>query len=377
MVLQLFHQANLCLLLYRLVGRSVLTHTECIVSPDELDRNLHQGCDTNSWFHIVGEYKECTHCCYHATVKHHTDTHICHGKLGYTSLEECSREVTTYHALGLLEEAVGLVGVREVGRSADHVRNLFCQNTQTSSRCCTGGRTCLLFYLAPVYLWSLAREPLIHLGALLRVGLAPFCLGSLTLGNNLLQLLGTLGVEFFYIVEDNEWILRVSTEVLDSIDIGISTERSAMSIDASLIACTIGTQGSLAHHGFTNDKGRTLLLLLSCCEGFTNLSYVVAINLDDIPSPCLIFHLGVFGHHNATLCRELDIVGVVEHDEVVQTQVACNTAYTLRDFLLYGTIRDVCIDFVLHHGRAQTCLKELLGYGSTSCNGMSLTQWTA
>ena len=61
-----------------------------------------------------------------------------------------------------------------------------------------------------------------------------------------------------------------------------------MSIDASLIACTIGTQGSLAHHGFTNDKGRTLLLLLSCCEGFTNLSYVVAINLDDIPSPYFI-----------------------------------------------------------------------------------------
>ena len=36
MVLQLLHQSDLCLLLYGLVGRTILTHTEGIMRPYEL-----------------------------------------------------------------------------------------------------------------------------------------------------------------------------------------------------------------------------------------------------------------------------------------------------------------------------------------------------
>ena len=109
MVLQLLHEANLCLLLNWLVSRSVLTNAECIVSPDELHWNLHQGSDTNSWLHIIREYEECTHCCNHTTVEHHTDTHISHSQLSNTSLEESTREVTANDALGLLQETICLI----------------------------------------------------------------------------------------------------------------------------------------------------------------------------------------------------------------------------------------------------------------------------
>ena len=133
MVLQLLHQTDLCLLLNRLVGRTILTYAECVVSPNELNRQLHEGSHTNSWLHIVGEYEECTASGDDTSVQRHTDAAACHGELGYTSLEECSAEVALYESLCLLQEAVCLVGVGEVGRCADHVWNLLCQYAQTSS----------------------------------------------------------------------------------------------------------------------------------------------------------------------------------------------------------------------------------------------------
>ena len=149
-----------------------------------------------------------------------------------------------------------------------------------------------------------------------------------------------------------------------------------MSLDASLVARAIFLQGTLTHDSLTDDEGRALLLLLSSVESLTNLSHIVTIDLDDIPTPSLVLHLCVLVHHNATLCRELDVVGIVEHDEVVQTEVTCDTTNTLGDFLLYGTIRNVCVDLMLHHGRTQTSLQKLLCYGSTCCEGVTLTKRT-
>ena len=37
MILQLLHQSDLCLLLYGLMGRAILAHTEGIMRPYELD----------------------------------------------------------------------------------------------------------------------------------------------------------------------------------------------------------------------------------------------------------------------------------------------------------------------------------------------------
>ena len=133
MVLQFLHQTNLCFLFYGLVGRTVFTYTECIVCPDELHGQFHQGSHTNGRLHVVREYKEGTACRNHATVQSHTDAAASHCQLSHTSLEECTREVATDNVVRLLQETVSLIGVREVGRSANHVGHLLGENAQYSS----------------------------------------------------------------------------------------------------------------------------------------------------------------------------------------------------------------------------------------------------
>ena len=47
-------------------------------------------------------------------MKSHTDTEASHRQLGYTWLKEGTSEITTGQCSGLLEEAISLVGVRQV-----------------------------------------------------------------------------------------------------------------------------------------------------------------------------------------------------------------------------------------------------------------------
>ena len=114
-VLQLLHQADLCLLLNRLVGRTVLTDTEGVVGPDELHGQLHEGSHTNGGLHVVGEYEEGTASGDDTTVEGHTDAAASHRELSHTSLEEGTAEVATNEVVSLLQEAVGVIRVRQVG----------------------------------------------------------------------------------------------------------------------------------------------------------------------------------------------------------------------------------------------------------------------
>ena len=120
-ILELLHQANLCLLLYGLMGRSILTDTEGIVRPDELHRELHEGGHAHCWLHVVGEDEERTAGSYDPTMQGHTDAETGHRQLSYPRLEEGTTEVSTAQSSSLLEEAIGLIGVREVGGGYDHV----------------------------------------------------------------------------------------------------------------------------------------------------------------------------------------------------------------------------------------------------------------
>ena len=90
-----------------------------------------------------------------------------------------------------------------------------------------------------------------------------------------------------------------------------------------------------------------------------------------LPAPSLILGGCVFLHHDVTLCRKLYFVRVIEHDEVVEAKHASQTTDTLRDFLLYATVRDVSVNLVLHRSLAEASLKELLCYGSTGGEGMT------
>ena len=124
-----------------------------------------------------------------------------------------------------------------------------------------------------------------------------------------------------------------------------------------------------------DDQRGALFLGLCLLDGLTNLVNVVTVNLLHVPSPGLVLLGGVLRGHHLGLRRELDVVGVVEHDEVVQSQVAGNTACALRNLLLHTAVGDVGVDGLVHHV-AQTGLEELGGDGGTYCEGVALSQRT-
>ena len=126
----------------------------------------------------------------------------------------------------------------------------------------------------------------------------------------------------------------------------------------------------------TDDERRPLSLGQCGVESLADGVDIAAVNLDDVPVPSAVFGSRILGHHLRNGGRQLDVVGVVEHDEVVQSEFAGNTADALRDFLLNAAVRDVGIDMVLHYLMSETGLKEPLGHGSACSEGMPLTERT-
>ena len=295
-------------MLNRLVGGTILAHTESVVGPDELHGHAHQGGQTNSGLHVVGEHEERTASGDDTTMEHHADTHVCHGQFTHACLEEGSREVAMYHAGGLLQETVGLIGVGEVGGCANHVGHLLSQFRETSGTCGTCCAAWLLHDLGPVHLGCFATEPFLHLGSLLRILLLPFSLFCATSGYYLAKLCLTVCIELLYIIKYHEGILGVSAQVLDGVYIGIATQGSTMGLDATLIAGTVLLQRAFAHHGLTDDESGAVLLLQGSIESLAYLVHVVAVDFDDIPVPSLVLSLCVLAHHYATLSGELDVV---------------------------------------------------------------------
>ena len=114
-VLQFFHQADLCFLFNRFVCRSVFTYAEGVVRPDELNRLFHQGSHANCGFHVVREYEERTASYDYTSVERHTDTQTGHRQFGYAGLKECTAEITFHECMCFFQEAVGLVRVGKVG----------------------------------------------------------------------------------------------------------------------------------------------------------------------------------------------------------------------------------------------------------------------
>ena len=63
----------------------------------------------------------------------------------------------------------------------------------------------------------------------------------------------------------------------------------------------------------------------------------------------LHIHGSVFNGHIFRFGRKLDVVGVIEHNQIVQTQCTGNASGTLRNFFMDTTVGDVSIDCLVHH----------------------------
>ena len=96
-----------------------------------------------------------------------------------------------------------------------------------------------------------------------------------------------------------------------------------------LVAAAVGTACSLAHYGVTDDEGGALFLCLCLGEGSADSVAVVTVDGDDLPAPSLVLLCCVLEHNLIAACRELDLVSIVEHDQVVELEVTCQAACTL------------------------------------------------
>ena len=146
-----------------------------------------------------------------------------------------------------------------------------------------------------------------------------------------------------------------------------------MGLAVALVAGTVSLDGALTHDTLTDNQGWLALGNLGDIQCAANLLHVVTVDFDHIPAPGTILGCSIFCSYHLTLGRKLDIVGIVEHDEVIQAQSAGNTACALRNLLLDATVGNISVDLVIHHLLAQQSSQMLLSNGSTDSVSVTLT----
>ena len=151
--------------------------------------------------------------------------------------------------------------------------------------------------------------------------------------------------------------------------------REWLAVRAHLVleARTVGSHSAAAHDGAADDEGRLPDGSLGLGEGCADRVAVAAVDREDLPAPGAVLGRYILAIDFVYLGRELDVIGIVVHDEVVQPEVSRDAASALRDLLLDPPVGDVGIDR-LAHDPAETLGKELRGDGCTDSEGMSLTE---
>ena len=105
---------------------------------------------------------------------------------------------------------------------------------------------------------------------------------------------------------------------------------------------------------------------------------IVSVYLNDLPSASTIPHGGIFAGHDICLGGELNVVGIVEHDKVVEPKIACNAGSSKAYFLLNATIAYIGVDsLLLECWVASLGIEELCSNGSTNGIGVTLSKRTA
>ena len=120
------------------------------------------------------------------------------------------------------------------------------------------------------------------------------------------------------LVKEFEGILGIAAQVGNrSSQISTSTrERLTVSRNLTLETLAIGTTCTLGHNRTADNQGRHLGLCICLGKCGTQLIYIVAINLDNMPTPRTILVRNVLCVDLLNRCRELYVVGIVVHNEV-------------------------------------------------------------
>ena len=84
----------------------------------------------------------------------------------------------------------------------------------------------------------------------------------------------------------------------------------------SLVAAAVCLAGTFTHYGMADNQRRTLFLSF----GFVQCTAdgIGIVDLDHLPAPSFVFLAGIFDGHILCLGRKLNVVGIIEHDEIIQ-----------------------------------------------------------
>ena len=148
-----------------------------------------------------------------------------------------------------------------------------------------------------------------------------------------------------------------------------------MGVDSSLKRRAVGLDGLACHYRLAYDERRTLLLPVGRGERAGDSHWVGGIYLNHIPAPCTVFGSRILVSDLVNLSRELHIVAVVEHHEIVKAKLAGYAAGPLRDLLLHTAVGDICIGLVRPH-LAETSDQETLRDSAAYRHHVSLPERT-
>ena len=249
------------------------------------------------------------------------------------------------------------------------------QETEAGRRSNACGLSGLQLHLAPVESGKLHRfvtcQSLGETGILGRPGIELAAAAR----HDLAQTLGALGVEFGHLRPDHPWILGVSAHVAHGGgDIGSRLrQRLAMGRDSAFERCPVGLHDAAGHHRVPDDERRTFTLLDCDLESGGHGLGIAAVDVKHVPVPSAVFGRDILRVDGIDLGRELHVVGVIEHDEVVQAQMAGDAPRTLRDFLLNAAVGDERIGLV-RDDLAEAGGEEPLGNRAADGHDMTLAQ---
>ena len=234
-VFEFLHQADLCLLLNRLVRGSVFADAEGIVRPNELDGQFHKRGHADGGLHVVGEDEEGAHRRDDAAVERHADADAGHREFRNAGLEEAAAEVGARDFRSVFQEAVRLVGVAEVGRGDNHIGHIFREQREAGGRAVARGLVGLLLDGVPGDFGQAVVHPVVEAGCLFGIGIGPSLLFGVAFLSPSAEFRLALFVHLAHFGPNDEGIFGVAAEVFNRIHVSVAAEGCAMRLAVALV----------------------------------------------------------------------------------------------------------------------------------------------
>lgn len=365
-----------------LMGWSILTKSDGIVSSDPDGADLGKGGETNGTGSIGDEVKESASVWDDGSICGETVHDGAHGVLTYTVSDVASGPVT--EAGGWWLEVSGVLPARQIGageisRSTDQLWNNLVDVLENDLGELAGGnsviRWAIDWELLLPSLWELAGQAALEvlglgwelLGVLLKE-LVPLLLSGGTLG-------GVLVVKVVNGLVNSKGLLWVEAELLLDLSNIILLQWSAVNT-AGTLKKGAESDGSaeLDHRWLISD----LLALLD--GGLNGLEVVVSVaDGDAVPSVCLHALVDILSEGAVGVSVNGDSVVIIDGNQVAELQVAGERSSLRGDTLHVASIshEDVCVVV----DELETWLVKLgtglaLSNGKTNSVGETLSKWT-